>query len=50
MADSAADSVVLSERVGVADFDSERFRPQLLERLWWTVGDAHVAEQAGRER
>ncbi|MGB0095777.1 MAG: hypothetical protein WBP81_24960 [Solirubrobacteraceae bacterium] len=50
MADSATDSVAFSERVGVADFDSERFRAQLLERLRWAVGDAHVAEQADRER
>ena len=49
MGDSATDSVMLSERVGVADFDSEHFRAQLLERVSWAVGDAHVAEQADRE-
>ena len=49
MADSATDSVTLSERVGVADFDSQHFRAQLVERLCWAVGDAHVAEQADRE-
>ena len=49
MADSATDSVMLSERVGVADFDSEHFRARLLERVSWAVGDAHVAEQADEE-
>ena len=49
MADSATDSVMLSERVGVADLDSEHFRAQLLERLSWAVGDAHVGEQADRQ-
>lgn len=49
MADSATDTVMLSERIGVADLDSEHFRAQLLERLSWAVGDAHAAEQADRE-
>jgi hypothetical protein len=49
MADSATDSVMLSERVGVADFDSEHSVAQQLERVSWAVGDAHVAEQADRE-
>ena len=49
MDDSATDTVMLSERIGIADLDSEHFRAQLLERLWWAVGDAHVAEQADRE-
>ncbi len=46
VADSATGSVMLSERVGVADFDSKHFRAQLLERVSWALGDAHVAEQA----
>lgn len=49
MADRATDSVMLSERVGAADLDSEHFRAQLLERLWWAVDDAHAAEQDNRE-
>jgi hypothetical protein len=31
MADSATDTVMLSERIGVADLDSEHFRAQLLD-------------------
>ena len=49
MADSATDTVMFSERIGVADLDSKHFRAQLLERLSWAVGDAHVAEHANRE-
>ena len=49
IADSATDTVMLSERIGVADLDSEHFRAQLLERLWWAVGDSNAAEQADRE-
>jgi hypothetical protein len=49
MAASATDTVMLSERIGVADLDSEHFRAQLLERVSWAVGDAHAAEQADRE-
>jgi len=49
VADRPADSVMLNERVSVADLDSEHFRGQLLERLSWAVGDADVAEQAERD-
>ena len=49
MADSVTDSMLLSERIGVGDLDSEHFRALLLERLSWAVGDAHAAEQADRE-
>ena len=49
MADSATDTVMFSERIGVADLDSKHFRAQLLERLSWAVGDAHAAEQADRQ-
>ncbi len=38
--------IVLSERISVADLESDHFRAQLLERLSWAVGDAHAAEQA----
>jgi hypothetical protein len=48
MADRPTDTVMLSERIGAADLDSEHFRAQLLERLSWAVGDAHVAEQTDR--
>lgn len=50
MADSATDTVMLSERIGVGDLDSEHFRAQLLERLGWAVGDAHAVEQADRDQ
>ena len=49
MAERPTDTLMLSERIGVADLDSEHFRAQLLERLSWAVGDAHVAEHADRE-
>jgi len=49
VADRPADSVMLNERLSVADLESEHFRGQLLERLSWAVGDADVAEQAQRD-
>ena len=48
-AGGASEAVMLAERVNVADFESEHFRAQLLERVSWAVGDAHAAEQADRE-
>ena len=36
--------VMLTERINVADFESDHFRAQLVERLAWAVGDAHAAE------
>jgi hypothetical protein len=38
-------AVTLRERVNVADFESEHFASQLMERLGWAVGDADEAER-----
>lgn len=38
-------AMMLSERVTVADLDSEHFASQLIDRLRWAVTDAHQAEQ-----
>jgi hypothetical protein len=38
-------AVTFRERVNVADFESEHFAAQLVERLGWAVEDADVAEQ-----
>jgi len=43
----AEGAVTLRERVTVADFESEHFATQLLERLGWAVGDADEAERVG---
>jgi hypothetical protein len=50
-AESSDESVMLRERVNISDFESAHFAAQLVERLGWAVGDAHVAEQtvAGAE-
>jgi hypothetical protein len=48
MAGESRDSIMLSERVTVDDFESEHFRTQLVERLAWAVGDADAVEQAVR--
>jgi hypothetical protein len=51
MSERWTDAVMLSERVGTADFDSDHFRAQLVQRLAWAVDDAMQAEQAdGGER
>ena len=42
-------AVTLRERVSVADFESEHFATQLVERLGWAVGDADEVEKV-RER
>lgn len=39
-------AVTLRERVHVADFESQHFATQLIERLGWAVEDADRAEQA----
>ena len=39
-ADHEDGSVTLRERVNVADFDSDRFAANLVERLGWAVLDA----------
>lgn len=38
-------AVMLRERVSVADFESQHFATQLVERLGWAVEDADRAEQ-----
>ena len=42
-------AVTFRERVNVADFESEHFAAQLVERLGWAVEDADVAEQKREE-
>jgi hypothetical protein len=37
--------VLLRERVNAADFESDHFAAQLVERLGWAVRDAHESEQ-----
>jgi hypothetical protein len=37
-------AVMLRERINPADLESAHFRKQLIERLGWAVGDAHMAE------
>jgi hypothetical protein len=46
-ADGASEerSVMLRERINVADFDSDRFAANLVERLGWAVLDAVEAER-----
>jgi hypothetical protein len=39
--------VLLRERVSAADFESERFAANLVERLEWAVGDATEVERRG---
>lgn len=41
-----SDGVMLRERVNVADFESERFAANLIERLGWAVVDAAEAEHS----
>ncbi len=38
-------AVTFRERINVADFESEHFAAQLVERLGWAVEDADRAEQ-----
>ena len=40
--------MLLRERVSSADFESERFVQNLLERLEWAVADATDLERRGR--
>ena len=44
--DPDPDGVMLRERVNVADFESERFAANLIERLGWAVIDAAEAERS----
>lgn len=39
------EAVMLRERVNVADFESDRFAANLVERLGWAVIDAAEAER-----
>jgi hypothetical protein len=43
-------AVLLTERVNVADFESDHFAAQLVERLGWAVSDASEVEQASATR
>ena len=38
-------AVTFRERVTLADFESDHFGKQLVERLGWAVGDADAAER-----
>jgi hypothetical protein len=40
------EAVMLRERVTAADFESQHFANQLVERLGWAVSDAADVEQA----
>jgi hypothetical protein len=46
--DREAGGVMLRERINVADFESDRFAANLIERLGWAVVDATEAEQTER--
>jgi CheY-like chemotaxis protein len=43
-ADVPTELLVLSERINVADFESDHFRAHLVQRLAWAVDDAHATE------
>ncbi len=40
-------AVTFRERVSMADFESDHFAMQLVERLGWAVGDADQVERVG---
>jgi hypothetical protein len=42
-------AVMLRERISPADFESDHFQSQLVERLGWAVHDAQEAEQDAGE-
>ncbi len=42
---SGEGAVMFRERVSVADFESDHFAIQLVERLGWAVGDADEVER-----
>jgi hypothetical protein len=44
-AEQGEGAVMLRERVNVADFESQHFAAQLVERLGWAVEDADQAER-----
>ena len=43
------DGIMLRERVNPADFESERFAANLIERLGWAVVDATEVEETDRQ-
>jgi hypothetical protein len=45
IADGQEQVVMLRERIGTADLESDHFAAKLVERLSWAVSDAHEAEQ-----
>jgi hypothetical protein len=45
IADWREQVVMLRERIGTADLESNHFAAMLLERLAWAVGDAYEVEQ-----
>lgn len=48
--DRGAGPVMLKERVNVADFESDHFATQLMERLGWAVSDAANVEDQSPPR
>jgi hypothetical protein len=50
MADHEDAPILHKERVNVADFESQHFAAQLVERLGWAVGDADELERATPRR
>jgi hypothetical protein len=50
MADHEDAPILHKERVNVADFESQHFATQLVERLGWAVGDADELERATPHR
>lgn len=49
-ADRDEGAVLLKERVNVADFESDHFAAQLVERLGWAVSDASEVERESAAR
>jgi hypothetical protein len=43
-------AVMFRERVNVADFESEHFAAQLMERIGWAVGDAAQVDAPQMDR
>lgn len=43
------DGIMLRERVSVADFESDRFAANLIERLGWAVVDATEVRRPERQ-
>lgn len=45
--ESEQGTVMFRERVSPADFESQHFQEQLVERIGWAVGDATEVERDG---